>query len=647
MTVDPFMDALSAGSDDKYRLLVEAVTDYAIYMLDPAGRVLSWNAGAARLKGYTPEEILNQHFSQFFTPEDREAGLPERALATARSEGRFESEGWRMRKDGSRFWALAVLDPIYAPDSELLGYAKITRDLTERRNAEIALARSEQQFRLLVQGVSDYAIYMLSPQGMVTNWNSGAERIKGYAPHEIIGRHFSTFYSPEDREAGLPGVGLKTALRDGRFETEAWRYRRDGSRFWAHVVIDAIFDDDGALVGFAKITRDITEKREAQIALEQAREAVFQSQKMEAIGQLTGGVAHDFNNLLMVILGSLDLLKRRLPSDPRTAPLLDNALQAAQRGASLTQRMLSFARKQELKLAPVDLNVLVQGMAELIDRTLGVRCKIETRFPLSLAPAQADANQLELAVLNLVVNARDAMPERGEIEITGREAELPADNGLGLAAGRYVCLSVRDQGLGMDEATLARASEPFFTTKGVGKGTGLGLSMVQGTAEQVGGKLVLRSAPGDGTTAEIWLPVATNLAGKPWPEEVGRAEFERSRTLKVLLVDDDSLVLSSTAELLDDLGHNVHVANSGAAALKLLEGQDLFDLVITDVMMPGMTGLELAEVARARHSALPIILASGFAELAPDIGGQFPRLSKPFRRHEIERAINDAMPSPN
>ena len=294
--------------DGRYRLLIEAVTDYAIYMLDPTGIVTSWNPGAQRFKGYAPSEIIGQHFSRFYTEEDRKQGIPALALKTAVREGKFESEGWRVRKDGSRFWAHVVIDPIRTAAGELVGFAKITRDLTERKLVEEALKQSQEQFRLLVQGVSDYAIYMLDPEGVVANWNLGAHRIKGYTSEEIIGNHFSIFYTDEDRKAGEPQKALETAERDGRSEKEGWRVRKDGSRFWAHVIIDAIRDDDGKLIGYAKITRDITERREAQRQLEVAREALMQSQKMEAIGQLTGGVAHDFNNLLMAVLGSLELM---------------------------------------------------------------------------------------------------------------------------------------------------------------------------------------------------------------------------------------------------------------------------------------------------------------------------------------------------
>ena len=259
---DRYLSSLS--EEGRYRLLVEAVTDYAIYLLDPSGIITTWNPGAQRIKGYTAHEIIGQHFSRFYTEEDRKLGLPARALQTAEREGKFEAEGWRVRKDGSRFWAYIIIDPIRAPSGEIIGFAKITRDLTERKVAEQVLHQSEEQFRLLVQGVSDYAIYLLDPEGRVTNWNLGAQRIKGYLPNEIIGQHFSRFYTDEDRAAEVPREALETVRRTGRFEREGWRVRKDGSRFWAHVIIDAIRGDDGEIIGYAKITRDITERKEAQ-----------------------------------------------------------------------------------------------------------------------------------------------------------------------------------------------------------------------------------------------------------------------------------------------------------------------------------------------------------------------------------------------
>ena len=503
---EPGEKATSIEDGDRYRLLIDAITDYAIYMLDPDGRVTSWNPGAQRFKGYAAGEIIGQHFSRFYSEQDRAEGAPANALRIASQEGRFEREGWRIRKDGSRFWAHVIIDPIRTPEGQLIGFAKITRYLTERKLAETALRASQEQFRILVQGVTDYAIFMLDPSGQVSNWNPGAERIKGYAPAEVIGSHFSRFYTPEDRQAGAPERALAIAVAEGRYEQEGWRVRKDGSRFFAHVIIDPIRGDGGELIGFAKITRDVTERRAAQKALDDAREALLQSQKLEAIGQLTGGVAHDFNNLLMAVLGSLELVRKRLPHDPRITPLIDNAMQGAQRGAALTQRMLAFARKQDLKLDPVDVPALVRGMTGLLQRSLGPAMRIETHFPRGLGLVLTDPNQLENALLNLAVNARDAMPDGGAIRIQARPETLGAATEIGLPPGDYVRLTISDTGHGMDGATLARATEPFFTTKGVGKGTGLGLSMVHGLAEQSGGRMTVRSQVGEGTTVEVWLP---------------------------------------------------------------------------------------------------------------------------------------------
>jgi PAS domain S-box-containing protein len=638
----------TVSEDGRYRLLVDAVTDYAIYMLDPTGIVASWNPGAQRFKGYQPAEILGQHFSRFYTDEDRASGLPAHALKTAATEGRFEHEGWRVRKDGARFWAHVIIDPIKDPSGKLLGFAKVTRDLSERKAAEEELRRSEERFRLLVQGVTDYAIYMLDPEGRVTNWNMGAERIKGYKADEIVGEHFSRFYTEEDKAAGLPQYALETAKREGRYEREGWRVRKDGKLFWANVVIDAIRDSDGRLIGFAKITRDMSKQKETQRALEEAREALFQSQKMEAVGRLTGGVAHDFNNLLMAILGSLELLRKRVPAEPKLTGLLDNAILGAQRGASLTKRMLAFARRTELNPEPLDVPALVHGMADLLQRSLGPSVNIETRFPLGLPLARADANQLELALLNLAVNARDAMPEGGSILVSARVERLN-ETAEGLPPGRYVCLCVNDSGEGMDQDTLARAAEPFFTTKGVGKGTGLGLSMVHGMSEQSGGRLVLKSKKGEGTTAEIWLPIAIQppetVIQKQQPP--ASAANDDTRALLILAVDDDALVLMNTAAMLEDLGHTVLEAASGGEALDIFRREKNIDLVITDQAMPVMTGIQLAEAIRAERQDLPVILATGYAELPPEAADNLMKLDKPFRQEDLAQVLAAAMKKDN
>jgi len=502
------------------------------------------------------------------------------------------------------------------------------------------LQQTERSFELLVTSVTDYAIYMLDLEGQVVSWNAGARRIKGYDAQEIIGRNFSCFYTEEDRQASRPSTGLGIASREGRFEAEGWRVRKDGSRFWANVIIDAIYDG-GKLVGFAKITRDVTAKRAAEAQLQQA-------QKMEVVGQFTGGAAHDFSNLLMAICGSLELLRKRLPDEPRLLALLDNAMQGAKRGVSLTQRMLAFARRQELKLEPVDVVALIGGMRELLERSVGATVRIETLLSRQIPYVRTDANQLETALLNLVLNARDAMPGGGTVTISAREVAVAAGHSTNLSSGSYSCISVRDTGHGMDEATLVRVAEPFFTTKGVGKGTGLGLSMVDGLAAQSGGRLVVQSKPEQGTTVELWLPVAepgSMLREFAADSNPGGLEA-RSGQLIVLAVDDDSLVLASTTAMLDDLGHKVIDVTSASKALAIVESGVHIDLVISDHVMPGMTGAELVSAIKTHRPHLPVILATGYAELPLGTDAVIRRLAKPFTQRELVEALNATCPGP-
>jgi PAS domain S-box-containing protein len=618
----------------RYELLVQSITDYAICFLDAEGHVASWNAGAERFHGYSETEIIGEHFAGFYAPEDQRRGAPQQNLAIAARDGSFEVESWRMRKDGTRFWSHVIIDPIRGPGGIILGYAEVTRDLTERRKAQLALRQSEEQFRVLVQGVTDYAVFMLSTEGRVTSWNPGAQRIKGYAADEIIGQHFSRFYSAEDCQAGAPGLALATAAREGRYEKEGWRIRKDGTRFWANVVMDAIRDDAGIVIGFAKITRDITERKRAEAALDEAREALLQSQKMEAVGQLTGGVAHDFNNLLAAVLGSLELLRKRLPDDAAMLKFLDNAMSAARRGAVLTQRMLAFARRQELNRVPLDISALLRNMGELLQSSLGPGVSLETRIPAALGTVDADANQLELAILNLVVNARDAMPAGGTITLGAKESQYLS----GLAIKNGVCVVVSDTGEGMDEETLSKAAEPFFTTKGTGKGTGLGLSMVHGLAHQLGGKLNLRSSKGEGTTAELWIPLTDAMVGPA----AGSQQPEPPRTDRrvILAVDDDALVLFNTAAMLEDMGHKVFEVSSGKAALEVVKREPGIDMVITDQAMPHMTGVELAREIWSLRPELPIIIATGYAELPPGAPSRLRKLAKPFGQEELASAID-------
>jgi PAS domain S-box-containing protein len=500
----------------------------------------------------------------------------------------------------------------------------------------------EGRYRLLIDAITDYAIYMLDPGGYVTSWNPGARRLKGYDSAEIIGQHFERFYTEEDRAAGLPRRALATAARDGRFESEGWHVRKAGTRFWASVVIDAIHADDGRLIGFAKITRDVTERRDSQLALEQAREQLLQAQKMEAVGQLTGGVAHDFNNLLTAILSSLELLRKHLPDDPRTTRLIDNAVLGAERGATLTQRLLAFARRQPLQPENIDVPRSVANLTELLRPSLGPTTALHTDFPTGLPAAVADTAQFETALLNLCVNARDAMPEGGTIAITAHAETLPAGNAPGLPPGAYIRLAVSDDGEGMDADTLTHAAEPFFTTKGIGKGSGLGLSMVHGLAAQSGGRLVLTSRSGEGTTAELWLPAASGDDRQATP--VAPPEpAPTDRKLSVLAVDDDFLVLMNTTMMLEDLGHAVFEASGAAAALKLLESGEKIDLVISDHAMPGMTGGQLATAIHDKWPALPVILATGYAELPPGVASDLPRLNKPFSQKALAAALTAAL----
>src|SRR3984957_15375909 len=382
-----------------------------------------------------------------------------------------------------------------------------------------------------------------------------------------------------------------------------------------------------------------TRTREREAALAQ----VHEMQKLESLGQLTGGVAHDFNNLLMAVITNLDLAKAQVPGNPKLQRLLDGAIAGAERGATLTKRMLAFARRQELKPEIVDVAELVDNMTEMLMRSLGPTIRIETEFPQGLPPVKADPNQLELAVLNLALNARDAMPLGGELKISSRGQTVEAGEVAHLSPGDYVCLSVSDTGCGMDEATLKQAAEPFFTTKGLGKGTGLGLSMIDGLAAQSGGTMRLISQEGQGTTVEVWLPRSHQV--KPVSQPVGTVIGDRgSSSLTILVVDDDVMIAEVTAALLEDLDHTVIVVNSAAEALELLRDRgDTIDLLLTDHAMPGMTGIELAAKAREDRPELPIILASGYAEIPSGEGLGLFRLAKPYRREELLAGVASVM----
>jgi PAS domain S-box-containing protein len=617
---------------DRYRLLVESIVDYAIYMLDPAGQIVSWNRGAERFKGYTEAEIVGQHFSRFYTEEDRQTRLPDRALATAANEGRFEQEGWRVRKDGTRMWAHVIIDPIRDPSGTLVGFAKITRDVSAQKSAREALRQSEERFRLLVQGVTDYAIFMLNPDGVVTNWNSGAARIKGYTEAEIVGQHFSRFYTEEDRAAGVPRRALETARREGRFEAEGWRVRKDGTRFWASVVIDAIRDDTGQLIGFAKVTRDITERQNTKEALDQARSSLFQAQKMEALGGLSSGIAHDFNNILTVVLGNLDLL-RRAP-EQRRERLINNAVQAVEQGRKLTQQLLAFGRRHLHQPEVVDLNRLILGMDDMLKQSL--RGDIQVVFDLTeeLWPVEVDPAQLQIALINLAVNARDAMPRGGQFQIRTENVTVP-----GSELEQSVAIAVSDTGSGMAPEVVARAFEPFFTTKEVGKGTGLGLPQVYAFAQQSQGSVLITSEVGRGTTFRISLPRTRAQVAETLRASHDDAAPER--LLRILLVEDNAQVADVAVSILAERGHTVVSSASASEALHVLEAGQSFDVILSDLVMPGeMNGFDLAQRVRDHWPTLPMLLATGYSDQAARaIKAGFPLISKPYQPAALLLAV--------
>jgi PAS domain S-box-containing protein len=620
-------------SERRFRMLVDGVIDYAIYMLDPSGLIVNWNSGAERLKGYDAEEIVGHHFSKFYTPEDRARGLPARVLATATTEGRYEGEGWRVRKDGSRFWASVVVDAIRNERGELEGFAKVTRDITERRAAQESVRESERQFRLLMAGVTDYALYMLDPNGVITSWNAGAERIKGYMADEIIGQHFSRFYTERDRAAGAPARALYTALHEGRFEAEAWRVRKDGSLFWANVVIDPVRDEKGQLVGFAKITRDITERREASLALQEAQSQRAHAEKMDALGQLTGGVAHDFNNLLMIILGQVSRLKKLVPPDPAAGNAIEAIDAATRRGATLTRQLLTFSRRQTFQPTVIEVGKQLQSIQPLLLSCAGSAAKLTITAEPSLWRIQVDQSEFELAIVNLVVNARDAVPEGGFITVTAENMRLTGSETDEKLTGEFVALRVSDTGSGIPADVLPKVFDPFFTTKQPGKGTGLGLSQVYGFVKQSGGTVSIRSDLGAGTTVTLWFPRSQDKpAGKQAEAEPAVAGEGR-----VLVVEDNPEVAEVTSWMLKELGYELVIAQNAEEAIRLSEENEV-DLVVTDIVMAGsMDGVKLARTLRERRPHVPVLLVTGYSRKAMEVGAEFAVLRKPFEITDLSR----------
>jgi len=497
--------------------------------------------------------------------------------------------------------------------------------------------KDADRFRNLIDAVADHAIFALSPDGLVESWNSGARRIKGYEADEIIGQPYARFYAPEDQAAGKPEQALRAAAADGRFEDEAWRVRKDGTRFRAAIIIEAIRDACGRLTGFAKVTRDVT----ARYELERTREQLHQAQKQELVGQLAGGLAHDFNNLLTAITGSFDLIGR-FSDDERVDRLVQAGSLAAARGQKLVAQLLAFARQQQLYNEMSDVNALIEVLYDLLVSAVGTGISVELRLDPGLPRIMVDPAQFQSALLNLIVNARDAMPDGGRLGIVTALRERP-DSAPGMPAGRYVVVEVADTGTGMEEDVRRRAIEPFFTTKrpggGVSMGSGLGLSQVDGFAQQSGGALEIESKPGQGSRLRLLLPESA----QPMQDE----GLVPARQRAVLLVEDDENVRKVADEMLSALGFTVYAAADAAEALLLLQRDTPIDLLFTDIVMPGMNGAELARRAITLRPNLRVLLASAHPrkvlERNHDLRAEVVLLQKPYRMAVLERAVGNVL----
>ncbi len=473
----------------------------------------------------------------------------------------------------------------------------------------------------------------------MSGWNAGAQRIEGYAEPEIVGHHFSRFYTAADQVAGAPKRALAAAATLGAFEQDGWRVRKDGSLFLAAVVIDAIRDEEGKLIGFANIMRDVTERHEARAKLQRTQEQLAQSQKMEALGQLTGGIAHDFNNMLMVVSGNAQILKRRL-RDERNLRSVEAIELAAARGENLTRQLLAFSRRQPLNPMVVSLRQLLAGFRELLASSARGDINLAIDIRRSVWPVAVDIHELELALINLVVNARDAMPNGGSITIAARNVQLePEDTPDGLR-GEFVALTVTDTGCGIDDKVLQKVFEPYFTTKQPNKGTGLGLSQVYGLTRQSGGTATIASRVGDGTSVTMYLP---RTHRRPSERKTADAEPPRGSET-VLLVEDNPEVEEIAGMLLDQLGYRVFHAQSAAGALQLLGSGEAIDLLFSDIVMPGeLDGMALARRVKEEYPEIAVLLTTGYAKAANARHSGFPILRKPYQLAALARAIRDAL----
>jgi PAS domain S-box-containing protein len=605
---------------------------------------INWSDQLYNIYGFAPGDFRGAFaFADFIGlvhPDDR--AQVQASMARALKSGRdFSHEERILRRDGSIRYLHSVGEVIRDGNGAAVRMLGVCLDVSERKQAESALRESEQNVRMLLTGVRDYAIYMLDLDGHVRSWNAGAAQIKGYSTEEIVGRHVRTFYTEDDRAKSVPEQALAIAAREGKYEAEGWRIRKDGSRFYASVLIETIRNDAGELAGFAKITRDITAQREAQIALDQTREQLAQAQKMEALGQLTGGIAHDFNNLLMIVSGYAQILQRTL-SEPKQTQAIKAIRAAASRGEKLTRQLLTFSRRQQLMPVVVDLRSRIDSVRDMLAPSLRGNIELVVDVEDKIWPVEVDLGELELALVNIAVNARDAMPDGGTITLQARNVVLTPGTAAGSLEGDFVSLAIIDTGTGISLDVLQRVFEPFYTTKPVGKGTGLGLSQVHGFANQSGGAVTVASEPGHGTVVTVYLPRAH--AESPAETDAGAHDAGGQVQGTVLVVEDSRDVADVTSALLEQLGYRVVRAENAAEALRHLQQGIEFDLLFSDIVMPGaIDGLSLAQMCREQFPNLPVLLTSGFSDAAQAADGRFDILRKPFELSVLEHAIEQVL----
>jgi PAS domain S-box-containing protein len=603
---------------------------------------ISWSDQLMEIYGVTRETAPSkvEDFVGFLHADDRERVQKSIAAALEGGSSDFHHEERIVRPDGGLRHLQSVGEVVRDDSGAPIRMLGICLDVTQRHEAETALRDSEQNYRLLLKGARDYAIHTLDPDGRVSGWDEGAARLKGYTASEIMGRHFEIFLDEEARASGLGEKALTSAAEHGQFEGQAWMVRKDGGRFFASVVMDAVRNETGNLMGFSVLVRDITAQHEAQFALEQTREQLAQSQKMEALGQLTGGIAHDFNNLLMIVSGYAQILQKRL-HEQKDTHAVEAIRAAAGRGERLTRQLLTFSRRQQLMPVVVDLRQRIDAVRDMLAPSLGGTVDFVCDVAPDVWPVKADLGELELALVNMAVNARDAMPDGGSMTLQARNVVLQPGSSVGSLTGDFVALALIDTGTGIAPEALAKVFEPFFTTKPVGKGTGLGLSQVHGFANQSGGEATVTSETGKGTVVTIYLPRSQSEAEQAAGESEASPETPAHGT--VLVVEDSREVAEVTTALLEQLSYRVVRAENAAEALRHLEQGIAFDLVLSDIVMPGtMDGMALAQLCRERFPELPVLLISGYSEAARAADGHFDILRKPFEMAALEKAIDQA-----